>query len=271
MAIEIKNLTYNYPNSHKALDNICLHIKKKRKTAILGKNGSGKSTLLYHINGMNLPEEGSVKVLDVEVNKKNLKSIQRNVGYIFDYPDYQLFSTSAYKDIEFGLDNYGYSQAEKTRIIQRMSKKLDVEDLMDRPSFHLSLGQKKKIALAGILVLEPEVLLCDEPFSGLDTSSLDFFKDLLDQWKDEGKTIVFSTHDVDLTYEWADDVIILREGKVIKQGTVEEVFLDEEIYKNTDLQKPYLYRLFKDHEVLPRSIDEAVEIQKNMKIVEDWK
>ncbi|MGO1469566.1 MAG: energy-coupling factor ABC transporter ATP-binding protein [Tissierella sp.] len=269
MAIEIKNLTYSYPNSDKGLDNICLHIKKNRKTAILGKNGSGKSTLLYHLNGMNLPKIGSVKVFDLQVNKKNLKQLQKNVGYIFDYPDYQLFSTSVYKDIEFGLDNYGYSSAEKIRIIEDISKKLDIEDLMDRPPFHLSLGQKKKIALAGILVLEPELLLCDEPFSGLDTSSLKFFKNLLDQWKAQGKTIVFSTHDVDLTYEWADDVIILREGRVINQGTVEEVFLDEKIYEKTDLEKPYLYRLFKDHSVLPRSIDEAVEIQKNMKIVEE--
>lgn len=268
MAIKIENLTYKYPNSQKALDKINLHIRKNRKTAILGENGSGKSTLLYHLNGMNLPQKGSVKVLDLDVNKKNLKLIQKKVGYIFDYPDYQLFSTSAYKDIEFGLDNYGYSQSEKTRIIQKISKKLDIEDLMERPPFHLSLGQKKKIALAGILVLQPDILLCDEPFSGLDTSSLDFFKKLLDQWKDQGKTIVFSSHDVDLTYEWADDVVILREGKLLKQGTVEEVFLDEEIYLETDLQKPYLYRLFKDKGVLPRSLDEAVEVQKKMKLME---
>lgn len=269
MAIEIKNLTYNYPNSHKGLDNINLYIRKNRKTAILGKNGSGKSTLLYHLNGMNLAQKGSVKVLDMDVNKKNLKSIQKRVGYVFDYPDYQLFSTSAYKDIEFGLDNYGYNEIEKTELIEKISKKLDIGDLMDRPPFHLSLGQKKKVALAGILVLEPDILLCDEPFSGLDTSSLEFFKDLLDQWKDQGKTIVFSSHDVDLTYEWADDVILLREGKVLRQGTVEEVFLDEKTYEETDLQKPYLYRLFKDHNVFPRSIGKAIEIQKKMKIMED--
>lgn len=269
MAIEIKNLTCNYPNSDKGLDNISLHIRKNRKTAIVGKNGSGKSTLLYHLNGMNLPQEGSIKILGLDLNKKNLKSIQRSVGYIFDYPDYQLFSTTAYKDLEFGLDNYGYSETEKKGLIEKITKTLDIEDLMERPPFQLSLGQKKKIALAGVLVLQPDVLLCDEPFAGLDTLSLDFFKSLLDQWKDEGKTIVFSTHDVDLTYQWADDVIILKEGKVLKQGTVEEVLLDEKTYEETELQRPYLYRLFKNHDVLPRSIDEAVEIQKNMRIMED--
>lgn len=266
MAIEIKNLSYSYPNSNKGLDNINLYIRKNRKTAILGENGSGKSTLLYHLNGMYLAQKGSIEILGEEINKKNLRSIQRKVGYIFDYPDHQLFSTTSYKDIEFGLDNYGYSEDEKVSLIENISKKLGIEELLDRPPFQLSLGQKKKVALAGVLVLEPDVLICDEPFSGLDNQSLDFFKLLLDQWKEEGKTIVFSTHDVDLSYQWADDLIILRDGKVLKHGSVEEILMDESTYLTTNLKEPYLYRLFKNEEILPRTIEEAVEIQEKIKL-----
>ncbi len=265
MAIEIKNLSYNYPNSNRGLDNITLHIRKNRKTAILGENGSGKSTLLYHLNGMQLVQEGSIEVLGIKLDKNSLRDIQRQVGYIFDYPDHQLFSTSSYKDIEFGLDNYSYGENEKAKLIANIAKELKIEDLLERPPFQLSLGQKKKVALAGILVLEPEILICDEPFSGLDNHSLDYFKSLLDDWKDRGKTLVFSTHDVDLSYQWADDLIILKDGKVLKHGSVEEILMDENTYKETGLKKPYLYRLFKNQEVLPRTIERAVEIQEKIK------
>lgn len=260
MAILIKDLTFKYPNGFKGLDKINLKIEKGKKTAILGLNGSGKSTLLQHFNGINLPQEGEVSVLGIEVCKSNLKQIRKRVGYLFDYPDHQLFSTTVYKDIKFGLDNFGFPEEEKEGKIQEIARNLGIFDLLEKVPHQLSLGQKKKVATAGVLVLEPEILVCDEPFSGLDGPAITYFKDLLDRWTKDDKTIVFSTHDVDLTYEWADDVIILEEGEAIYWGKVEEVMTRGEVYKATFLQEPILYSLFKRRGIFPRTRQEALKL-----------
>lgn len=257
MAVKIQNLSFLYPNSRRGLENVSLNIKAGRKTAILGVNGSGKSTLLYHLNGINLPQEGSVEVLKMNVEKKNLREIRKKVGFLFDYPDHQLFSTTVYQDIKFGLDNYKYPEVEKKALIRKVAQDLKIDDLLEYPPYQLSLGQKKKVAIAGLIVLEPSIILCDEPFSGLDGYTLIYFKELLDRWVEGGKTVIFSTHDVDLTYEWADDVIILKDGKVIKIGTTSEILNNEEIYKESNLVKPILYDLFADKKEKPRNIKEA--------------
>lgn len=257
MAVRIENLTYTYPNNRTGLVDINLSIRQGKKTAILGVNGSGKSTLLYHLNGIFIPQTGSVEVLKMAVHEKNLREIRRQVGFLFDYPDHQLFSTTVYQDIKFGLDNYRYPEEEKKERILQVARDLKIEHLLDYPPYQLSLGQKKRVAIAGIIVLEPNLIVCDEPFSGLDGYSLLYFKQLLDSWIEKGKTIVFSTHDVDLTYEWADDVVILRDGKLLKAGPVREVLTDEEIYTQANLVKPMLFALFQDQEVKPRNLAEA--------------
>ncbi|MDO5713366.1 MAG: ABC transporter ATP-binding protein [Tissierellia bacterium] len=258
MACKIEHLSYIYPNGRKGLKDINIHIRKGRKTALLGLNGSGKSTLLYHLNGTFLPQEGSVEVLGLSVEKKNLREIRKMVGFLFDYPDHQLFSITAYKDIEFGLDNYHVEEEEKKRRIQEISNSLNITPLLEYPPYDMSLGQKKKVAIAGVSVLNPSIILCDEPFSGLDGVAITYFKEQLDQWVKEGKTLLFSTHDVDLTYEWADDVILLKDGRIIAHGETMEVMSTERIYRETDLQEPVLYQLFKDHKVKPRSPKEAM-------------
>lgn len=256
MAILVENLSYAYPNGLKALENISLEIERGKKTAILGLNGSGKSTLLQHFNGIILPQTGKVKILGMELNKKNLNSIRQKVGFLFDYPDHQLFSTTVYKDIKFGLDNFGCNEEEKERRIEKVSEHLGITELWEKVPHQLSLGQKKKVATAGLLVLMPEIVVCDEPFSGLDSIAFEYFKNLLDSWVREGKTIVFSTHDVDLTYEWADNVLILREGRLLHSGTV-DIMTDQAIYEETGLKEPTLYSLFKHKERKVRTLSEA--------------
>lgn len=257
MAIKIEELSFVYPNGREGLQDINLHIKKGKKTAILGVNGSGKSTLLYHLDGIKLPQKGKIEILDLEMKKKNLKEIRRDVGFLFDYPDHQLFSTTVYQDIKFGLDNYKFNEEIKDELIINVASKLGIEDLLEFAPYELSLGQKKKVAIAGLLVLKPKIILCDEPFSGLDGYSLIYFKSILDSWADKDKSIIFSTHDVDLTYEWADEVIVLNKGRVLKTGTVEEVLMTSDIYEKTELVKPMLYELFEDKDVKPRSLKEA--------------
>lgn len=257
MIIKIRNLTFTYPNNRRGLIDVNLDIEKGKKTAILGINGSGKSTLLFHLNGMNMPQKGSVEVMNMEVNEKNLSKIRKEVGFLFDYPDHQLFSTTVYNDIKFGLDNYRYPEGEKDQRIRKVAKELGIEELLEYPPYQLSLGQKKRVAIAGLMVLDPSIIVCDEPFSGLDGYTLLSFKKLLDDWVEQGKTVVFSTHDVDLTYEWADNVIILREGRVLKTGTVEEVLFQEETYTEAGLVKPMLFELFSQSDYKPRNISTA--------------
>ncbi len=259
MAILVENLSYSYPNGIKALDDISLEIKRGKKTAVLGLNGSGKSTLLQHFNGISLPQTGRVKILGMESNKKNLNMIRQKVGFLFDYPDHQLFSTTVYKDIKFALDNFGCEEKEKERRIREVSEHLAITELWDKVPHQLSLGQKKKVATAGLLVLKPEIVVCDEPFSGLDSLALEYFKNLLDSWVAEGKTIVFSTHDVDLTYEWADEVLILKQGRIICSGTV-DIMTSQAIYEETGLKEAMLYSLFKHRKEKPRSLSEAIHL-----------
>lgn len=257
MAIKVRNLSFTYPNGQVGLIDVNLDIEEGKKTAILGLNGSGKSTLLHHLAGITLPQRGRVEVLGREVCEKNLRAIRRELGFLFDYPDHQLFSTTVYQDIRFGLDNYRYPEVEKDERIRRISKALHIESLLELPPHQLSLGQKKKVAIAGLMVLEPSLLFCDEPFSGLDGYTSAYFKELLDALVAEGKTIVLSTHDVDLSYEWADRVIILKEGELLSSGPAREVLGEEEIYQKSNLTRPILYELFQDCDHRPRNMAQA--------------
>jgi cobalt/nickel transport system ATP-binding protein len=258
VAISVKNLNYAYPNGFKALEDISCEMERGKKTAVLGLNGSGKSTLLQHFNGIILPQTGSVKILGMESNKKNLNTIREKVGFLFDYPDHQLFSTTVYKDIQFGLDNFGCEEKEKERRIEEVSEHLGIVKLWEKVPHQLSLGQKKKVATAGLLVLKPEIVVCDEPFSGLDSLALEYFKNLLDSWVEEGRTVVFSTHDVNLTYEWADNVLMMRRGKLLHSGSA-DIMGEQAIYEETGLSEPTLYRLFKDRKDKPRTLSEAID------------
>lgn len=257
MAVSFENVSYKYERGNYGLKDINLNIKTGKKTGILGLNGSGKSTLLNHINGIFTPTTGEVKVLDMKVEKENLWEIRRKVGFLFDYPDHQLFSTSVYKDIKFGLDNYDYSEEEKERKIEKVLIDLGIEDLKDKPPQDLSLGQKKKVCVAGIIVLDPEIILCDEPFSGLDGYFTAYFKKLLDNWADQGKTIIFSSHDVNLCYEWSDEVVVLSNGRVVEKGKTEDLMTNSTLYKKTNLEKPILFSLFEDRKEKPRSVEEG--------------
>ena len=258
MAILIENLSYTYPDGRQALKSVGARFEKGKKTAIVGLNGSGKSTLLYHLNGTLLPQNGSVTILGEAVCKKNLKSIRKKAGFLFDYPDHQLFLTSVYEDIGFGLRNLGMEKKDSATAVDAILKKLNIEHLKDFSPYQLSLGQKKICAIAGILVMEPEIIICDEPFSGLDSRVMANFKSILDGFSDEGKTIVFSTHDQDFCYEWADNVCVMSKGEIIADGDAVTVFNDKNILERAGLVMPKLARLFGNRSPAPRSVEEAL-------------
>ncbi|AGT44804.1 energy-coupling factor ABC transporter ATP-binding protein [Treponema pedis] len=258
MAVLIKDLSYTYPDGRHALKNVNMEFQTGKKTAIVGLNGSGKSTLLYHLNGTILPQTGSVSVLGEEVCKKNLNSIRKKAGFLFDYPDHQLFLTTVYEDIGFGLKNLGKDKNATASAVNKILSELNIDHLKDYPPYQLSLGQKKICAIAGILVMQPEIIICDEPFSGLDSRVKENFKNILDDFSAKGKTIIFSTHDQEFCYEWADNIFIMNKGEIIASGETVNIFNNKEILEKAGLVMPKLARLFGNRNPAPRNVEEAL-------------
>lgn len=255
-ALEIENLDYAYPDGTRALHEINLRVEQKKKTALLGTNGSGKTTLLYHLNGAIPAQEGQVRVMGRPVTKENLRPVRKMVGLLFDSPDNQLFSTTVYGDVAFGPRNMGLSGEEVEKRVGEAICRVGIEGLAARPPYCLSLGQKKRAAIAGILAMDPEIMACDEPFSGLDPAVAGQFRDILDELKKQGRTLIYSTHDVDLAYGWADQVVVMKEGRILEAGST-ELLQDESLMREASLRLPMLAELFKNSSYKPRTVEEA--------------
>lgn len=255
-AVEIRGLTFTYHDGTRALQQLDLTVKKNKKTVILGSNGSGKTTLIYHFNGTFLPQEGEVRVLGLPVKKENLGEVRKKVGLLFDNPDNQLFSTSVYHDVAFGPRNLGLGEEEVRARVNRVLNLVDLGELKSRPPYNLSLGQKKKAAIAGLLAMEPEILVCDEPFSGLDPYSARQFLDILDNLAAGGATLVLSAHDVNLAYAWADEVVILKDGQLLERGEA-ALLQGRELMEEARLAVPLLAETFSGTGYYPRTAREA--------------
>lgn len=256
IAVEMRKLSYSYHDGTRALQDIELSIKKGKKTAILGSNGSGKTTLLYHFNGTFLPLKGSVTVMGAPLGKNTLRQIRQKVGLLFDNPDNQLISTTVFNDIAFGPRNLKLDKEEVLKRVNNALKMVDIAELKEKPPHNLSLGQKKKTAIAGLLAMEPDILVCDEPFSGLDPHATVQITGILDNLVSRGCTLVFSTHDVDLAYAWADEVVILKEGKILSAGDT-ALLADKKIMTTALLNIPILAQLFENCDECPRNAKEA--------------
>lgn len=255
-AIETVGLSYVYPDKTPAFQDINLQIKEKKKTAILGVNGSGKTTLIYHLNGVIPAQQGHVILQGVSVEKKHMQEVRKKVGLLFDNPDDQLFSTTILNDIAFGPRNLKLdAETVHQRAMESMSR-VGIEDLAERPPYSLSLGQKKRAAIAGLLAMKPEILAFDEPFSGLDPEAAVHFREILDQLVQEGATLVYSTHDVDVAYGWADEVVIMKSGNILDCGGY-DLLRNEAVLQEASLPMPTLAKLFGHWEKPPRTVEEA--------------
>ena len=227
-----------------ALENISLNINEKNEfIAIVGKTGSGKSTLIQHMNALKLPSKGNVEIFDYVITPKKrknpkLKNVRRRVGFVFQFPEYQLFEETVLKDIMFAPLNFGMKKEEAKAKAIEIAKLLKIEKLLDKSPFNLSGGQMRKAAIAGILSYDPDILLLDEPTRGLDPRGQEeIMKLFYNIHKKTGKTIVMITHDMNIVYEFATRVIVLNEGKITYDGSKEELF-SSDIYKNNSLSKP---------------------------------
>ncbi|MDR2465592.1 MAG: energy-coupling factor ABC transporter ATP-binding protein [Streptococcaceae bacterium] len=236
MDIKFEEVNYEYqpntPFSHVALMDINTHIKEGRYTAIVGHTGSGKSTFLQHLNALIKPTSGKVVIGDREINSettnKNLKPIRKRVGIVFQFPESQLFDETVLKDISFGPMNFGVTKEEAEKLAK---EKLDIvglpADVLEKSPFDLSGGQMRRAAIAGVLAMEPEILVLDEPTAGLDPKGrkemMEMFYDLHHRL---GLTIVLVTHLMDDVTNYADHVLVLESGRIVKEGNPETVFQD---------------------------------------------
>jgi len=243
--LEAVDLEYSYPDGTNALRRINLQVKNGEKLAILGSNGAGKSTLFMQFNGIFRPNSGCIKYQgqNISYKTKALIELRKKVGIVFQDPDSQLFSASVFQDISFGPLNLGLSEEVVTDRVKQALRDTETTDLEDKPTHLLSYGQKKRVSIAGVLAMEPDVIIFDEPTAGLDPRHSQEFMQLLEDLSMKGKTIILSTHDVDLAYSWSDRVAIMSKGEIIAQGEPGEVFMRTEIVKRADLILPWLIEM----------------------------
>ena len=255
--IEVENLCYTYDgNDERALDRMNLKIRRGRKVAFLGGNGSGKSTFFLCLNGIRRPDDGRILIdgTPVKYTRKGLLDLRRKVGVVFQEPDDQLFCASVYQEISFGIMNLGADEAEAEREVERVIEELGITPFQERPAHALSGGQKKLVAIADILVMHPEVMILDEPTAALDPKHTRIVQDIISKLTERGITVLMATHDMDYAYGWADEIVLMHEGKVLRSGPPAEVCSDRQALEQTNLEMPSvlrLYEIMKEKGILP--------------------
>ena len=244
--LETRNLTYGYEEGQHAIEDLSLAFEEGKTTAILGANGAGKSTLLLHLNGILQPEKGEVLFCGqpISYKKEALRKLRSKVGIVFQNPDDQLFSASVYQDISFGACNLGLPKEEVRRRVETIMEEIGISELRDRPTHSLSFGQKKRVSFAGIMVMQPDVIILDEPTAGLDPVGVSELMHLLKRvCKQRRTTILLSTHDIDVIPVYADEIYVLDGGKLLTKGTPKEIFSQPELLRSHHLRLPRLSHL----------------------------
>ena len=287
MQISLKNVSYTYnyktPYAREVLKDINLNVEEGSYTVIIGKTGSGKSTLIEHINGLLLPTHGEVLVNNVLITNpkskkekrelaKKLKVLRQDVAVLFQFSEQQLFETSVLKDIIFAPLNYGISEERAISKAKELIKLVGLDEShLDKSPFELSGGEMRKVALCGVLALEPKVLILDEPTVALDYKSREEIMTMVKKLKDElNMTIVLISHNMNYVLEYADKVFVLKNGKINFKGTVEELFADEKLLKENSLEQPELLKFYNKLQenniklnVFPRKYEDLIDALKN--------
>jgi cobalt/nickel transport system ATP-binding protein len=247
MLFKIENLTHEYTDGTIALDNISLSFDRAERIALLGTNGSGKTTLLNHLNGILKPTSGQI-LFDgnpLKYDRKSLLALRKRVGFVFQDPNDQLFAPTVKQDVAFGPLNLGYSTEKAKAIVEEALEIVKISELAEKPPHFLSLGQKKRVALAGVLAMEPEVIIMDEPTSNLDPRATSEILHLLMQLnREKGITLLLATHDVDMVPLFATKLYILDKGKLVSEGTPKESFSNTKLIRQVNLRSPRLTHLF---------------------------
>lgn len=234
-SIEVEDLVYAYPDGHLALDGVSLHIAPCEKVALVGPNGAGKSTLILHLNGILSGQRGSVCVSGLEVNQANLGKVRGRVGLVFQSPEDQLFSPTVYEDVAFGPLYQGLPEKEVRQRVEQALEAVHMTDYARRVSHHLSMGEKKRIAIATVLSMEPEVLVLDEPTAGLDPRAR---RSLIHLLQELPLTMLVSTHDMLMVHELFPRMVVMDKGQVVADGDTQVLLRDIPLLEAHGLESP---------------------------------
>ncbi len=235
-ALEVRGLAFTYPDGSPALRGVDLTIRRGERVALLGPNGAGKTTLVLHLNGILRPQRGSVVVGGLPVAEANLREIRRRVGIVFQDPDDQLFMPTVREDVAFGPANLGLRGEELEARVRAALEAVGMEDHADRAPHHLSFGQRRRVAVATVLAMEPEILVLDEPSSNLDPAGR---RELADILRGLDITILMVTHDLPYALELCPRAVVMNRGTIVADGPTREILSDEELMRANRLELPY--------------------------------
>jgi len=270
--VRVSCVRHTYPD--RTIVHLCgldFVVERGQRVVILGPNGCGKSTLLFHILGLLEPQEGEVKVFGTDP-AHHFNRIRERVGVLLQNVDEQIIAPTVWDDVSFSPRNYGYSDAEVDRMVERALERVGIPHLRHKVCHYLSGGEKRKVALAGALVLEPELLVLDEPFEGLDPSSRADLVELLNLLhREHGVTLVTATHDVNVVKAMADVVYVLvRGGEIVAHGTPDEVFRDPQLLRNSNLEPPVLAELFQRLEQQGLNLGRPLSLDGAARAILEW-
>ncbi len=244
--IETRDLTYTYPGNVTALHSLNFVAPRNARIAVIGSNGAGKSTLFKLFNGIFKPTTGSILIRGEPITSANIREVRKFVGIVFQNADDQIFSPTVEQDVAFGPTNLGLDPETIHHRVHEALRLVGIEDLAHRVPHHLSGGEKKRVAIAGVVAMEPEVLVLDEPTAGLDPQGVHDLTGFINSLSRKyGMTVIFSTHDVSLVAEVADYVYVMNKGRFVAQGTVEEIFLQPDLLRSVRLDVPVLPKLIR--------------------------
>lgn len=274
--LEARDLHYKYPDGTHALKGISLQVKRGQTTAVLGGNGAGKSTLFLSFNGILKPSGGKV-IFDghqLDYSHKGLLALRSRVGIVFQDPDSQLFSASVVQDVSFGVMNMKLPEQQVREKVAAAMTRTGITHLKDKPTHCLSFGQKKRVAIAGVLAMEPDVLILDEPTAGLDPLGVSEIMKLLKQTQQTlGITVIIATHDIDMVPLYCDHAYVMNEGEMIMAGTPKEIFASKDILRKVNLRLPrigHLMEILEDKDDFQFN-EQATTIKEARKVLKAWR
>jgi cobalt/nickel transport system ATP-binding protein len=233
--VEVKNLRHTYPDGTVALSDVSFRITHGESVAIVGANGAGKSTLLLHLNGYLEPTAGNIRIGDTPLSRGTLPDIRRTVGMVFQEPDDQLFMPTVYDDVAFGPLNLGLPEPEVNQRVNEALDRVGSAHLINKPPYHLSGGEKKRVAIATVLSMSPDILVMDEPTNGLDPFAR---RQLMGLLKNFHHTKIFTSHDLEMVYELCERTIVLHQGTIAADGPTGEIFRDMPLLERCHLEPP---------------------------------
>ncbi len=264
MSILVENLSYVYmkdsPFERTALKNINLKIEPGEFVGIIGHTGSGKSTLIQHFNGLLKPTSGRAVVNGIDVSGKNLKELRRQIGLVFQYPEHQLFEETVYKDIGFGIQKSSLDEKEQDQRIRRAAEAVGLgEDILEKSPFELSGGQKRRVAIAGVIVMNPKILVLDEPTAGLDPKGRDEIFGLINDFrKSMGITVILVSHSMEDIANYIERVIVMNDGTIEMDGSPSQVFRNTGRIEEIGLSAPQITYLMKSLKKIKPEINDNI-------------